>query len=297
MALNVLAASGRCGHKCIAVVGPKPGRRSTSTRQRRVGSRSQGFGQGVSANGSQPDDEDGLETKARSIIDNDPATRAKLDRIGAAQQRVSELQAAKAEIEAQIAAGSGGRTAADGSEAQNMAAANITLAADEFEAAQREYMSAEGNRRALQAAMQQEEDRIQSIVAALVGGAAGFGISLPLVVASQHPDAAKLFSLGAASLASALFAIVYRYAVRTDRDAANSHLQGGIIGAFGLTQGLAQASVLLGTSLDQGDGLSLPLFGQMAILAGTSMLQFAAVALALRVAISRGIFTRISQQE
>ncbi len=71
----------------------------------------------------------------------------------------------------------------------------------------------------------QEEDRIQSALAGAVGAAGGLLVQLPLLAGSQHPAAASLVGLAAVAASSALFGIVWRYAVRTEQDAADTHLK------------------------------------------------------------------------
>ena len=66
---------------------------------------------------------------------------------------------------------------------------------------------------------------MQSVLAGAVAAAGGTSVHLPLLLASQHPDAAKLVSLGTVALSSALFGIVWRYAVRSEQDTADSHLK------------------------------------------------------------------------
>ncbi len=107
-----------------------------------------------------------------------------------------------------------------------------------------------------------DEDRIESLKAALLAGAAAGMIAAGLLLAHRIPAVgfvAALASLRAglsgstfwvsaviAGLSGGLFGITYRYAVRQDE---NSQLKTGVVLAFSLVRGLALVNVAAAVSL------------------------------------------------
>ena len=102
-------------------------------------------------------------------------------------------------------------------------------------------------------------------MAALGGGIA----ILPLLIAGAPTVSPAVLELLTAGISAFLFGVTYRYAVRGD--VTDAQLRGGVVAAFGLVRGLAEASAA--------DDLGLA-----ALAMGESMLVFAFAAIAVEVA-------------
>jgi hypothetical protein len=142
-------------------------------------------------------------------------------------------------------------------------------------------------------------ERIASLKTAVVGGfAAGF-VGLIILVANRILTTGTDFNLlplflgmanltlvvnGAiAGLSGALFALTYRYAIRTDN---NPQLNTGVVFAFTLVRGLAQVDA--GSVIAQN---FVPFF----LACGESFLLFGSTALTLTFVIQQGWLTRFGQ--
>lgn len=79
---------------------------------------------------------------------------------------------------------------------------------------------------------------------------------------------------------------VCRYAVR--RDVANVQLKGGVVAAFGLVRGLAQAEEILRRSAAGSPTVPLEVMGGAAVAAGESMLVIGFAAAAMELAFRKG---------
>ncbi|MEB3226477.1 MAG: hypothetical protein VKJ86_11815 [Synechococcus sp.] len=136
-------------------------------------------------------------------------------------------------------------------------------------------------------------ERLASVKTAVVGGATagllGLGLLLvhrlvgsagiPLSFGSEIANLTLLINIGAAALAGALFALTYRYAVRTDE---NSQLKGGVVLAFTLVRGVAQ--------VDAGSAIAQSGWPFVAA-CGENLMVFGLTAVVLNLGIQRGWLT------
>ncbi|KAK9827664.1 hypothetical protein WJX81_005080 [Elliptochloris bilobata] len=240
------------------------------------------------------------------LLARDPESQKRLERINDAAALVASLQARQLEIDRQIAEAQlserdnwllekeqAQRAAERGAEADTLAAAAAVKAAEV------EVLLARAAADAASAELAQTEalaaERAQSGragTAAALGGAAG---SLPLVVAAGDDVVTAALALGTVAVSCALFGVVYRYAVRGE--ASDLQLKAGVVAAFGLVRGLAQAELLLAGAPG---GLSVDVAARGALAAGESMLAFGFAAVALEAALQRGLvlpFGATSQEE
>jgi len=234
-----------------------------------------------------------------------PEAQAEVKKLAAAEARVAAARAALDEFERLVAADSEVNQAqlaaergadADVARAQaefdDAAAALATASAarkaaqDAYDAAGNPFLSILGGNSAevpqekwAAAGINDNAERLESGKAAAIGAFTALVVSLPLLLASSAETSteSELVSAGAVSLSGVLAAVVYRYAVRRD---GNSHLKGGVLAAFGLTRGLAQADSFLARSEDIGVVELL----QAALLTGEAVITFAFVCAAVEAA-------------
>ena len=107
---------------------------------------------------------------------------------------------------------------------------------EDVERAKRELDTVNAQQQELASLLEESAERIESLKSAAAGAAAGGLFTLPLLV--SHLD---ILALGSATLSSALFALVYRYAITND--VSNTQLKSGVVLAFGLTRGLSDLSL------------------------------------------------------
>ncbi|WP_313898156.1 hypothetical protein [Nodosilinea sp. LEGE 07298] len=137
-----------------------------------------------------------------------------------------------------------------------------------------------------------DEDRIESLKAAVLAGTAAGMVAAGLLLAHRVPSlgwGAAIASIASglsgstfwvsaaiAGLSGGLFGITYRYAVRQDE---NSQLKTGVVLAFSLVRGLALVNVAAAVSLRG---------WPFAVAIAESLLIFAAAAAVLEVAQQQG---------
>lgn len=138
----------------------------------------------------------------------------------------------------------------------------------------------------------QNADRLESCKAAVIAGAAGTIGVAPLLLGSADTSVQAALSLGATLGACMLFGITYRYAVRA-ADAANVHLKGGVVAAFGLVQAAGAGNVL---QVVAGGVLTPEVIGPAALYALQSVLSFGFAATALEVAFNAGLLARFGEK-
>jgi hypothetical protein len=235
-----------------------------------------------------------------------PEAQAEVKKLAAAEARVAAARAALDEFERLVAADSEVNQAQLA--AERGADADVARAQAEFDAAAAALVTASAARKAAQDAydaagnpflsilggnsaevVPQEKwaapdiddtaERLESGKAAAIGAFTALVVSLPLLLASSAETSteSELVSAGAVTLSGVLAAVVYRYAIRRD---GNSHLKGGVLAAFGLTRGLAQADSFLARSEDIGVVELL----QAALLTGEAVITFAFVCAAVEAA-------------
>lgn len=83
---------------------------------------------------------------------------------------------------------------------------------------------------------------MESGKAAAIAGVGGTLGSLPYLLTMGSPPLAAAASIAAVAASCMLFGVTYRYALR--QDLRDGHLKGGVVAAFGLVRGLAQADAV-----------------------------------------------------
>lgn len=228
-------------------------------------------------------------------IKEDPKLAKQLEDLRAAANKVADLKAQRAALEGIMDDASANEANARLSEQKQAQLASerganqeILDAADDVEAAMKDLEEARKARdEALnQTAPQQpkweatdineDAEKVESGKAAVMAAIAGTIAFSPFIL-SADTWAELGTGVGGALLSCALFGVTYRYAVRSD--IANSQLKGGVVGAFGLVRGVAQAEIVLSTQ-----GLSMDSILTSALYAGESMIMFGFAAVALEKA-------------
>lgn len=228
----------------------------------------------------------------RAMLESDPAVRAQEERIASEARNAASLQVDKQMAEASDAIRS--ELSRRGSAASDELAKTQEAALAELEAKSQAVLRAEAKMREIAAereALEAEADgekrkkkkwgasvgddvdenaeRVESAKAAACSAIFGTALSAPLLLSQSPGGFVTLESLGGVFVSTALFGVVYRYAVRDDFG--NDQLKTGVLGAFGLTRGLGEADVYLHGS----DAGSVASWAEAALLAGESVLTFA----------------------
>ncbi|KAK9861963.1 hypothetical protein WJX84_009465 [Apatococcus fuscideae] len=243
-----------------------------------------------------------MQEAAEKVLQNDPAARERLQRLGSAAARVAALQAAKEEIDQAAAAAAGASPTAARQQEQQQAqrAAARGRRQDVHEAQQgladalREFKEAQLELQRQSSLVNQDLERIESGKAAAASGTVGLLASLPFIVAEGEPPAIALLSMATSLASGVLFGVVYRYALR--QDTSNFQLKAGVVAAFGLVRGLAQAEAVLQSQQSSGSDLfSITSLLQAAIPAGQSMLLFGFAGAILDYGLRRGLLQPFRQ--
>lgn len=212
-----------------------------------------------------------------------PAVQRTLAQVGELEQRRLEVEAAlrAAEEREEQGAAAAATEAKARAAARRQAGERIDEAVQEYEAASADLIAAAKERQAVLALLNDPsgDDRRESAKAGAAGALAGGLSHAPLAAATGHA-----LGLGAAVASCALFGVTYRYVVREDWD--NFQLKSGAVGAFGLVRAAALAEMVQAYDSAAGAPL-LGSVGEAALLAGQSMLMFAAAAVALEAAVAR----------
>jgi hypothetical protein len=228
----------------------------------------------------------------RAMLESDPAVRAQEERIASEARNAASLQVDKQMAEASDAIRS--ELSRKGSAASDELAKTQEAALAELEAKSQAVLRAEAKMREIAAereALEAEADgekrmkkkwgasvgddvdenaeRVESAKAAACSAIFGTALSAPLLLSQSPGGFVTAESLGGVFVSTALFGVVYRYAVRDDFG--NDQLKFGVLGAFGLTRGLGEADVYLHGS----DATSFSSWAEAALLAGESVLTFA----------------------
>ena len=233
----------------------------------------------------------------RAMLESDPAVRAQEERIASEARNAAALQVDKQMAEASDAIRS--ELSRRGSAASDELAKTQEAALAELEAKSQAVLRAEAKmreiaaeREALEAeaktsgggenvvkkkwgasvgatGVDENAERVESAKAAACSAIFATALSAPLLLSQSPGGFITLESLGGVFVSTALFGVVYRYAVRDDFG--NDQLKFGVLGAFGLTRGLGEADVYLHGS----DALSFASWAEAALLAGESVLTFA----------------------
>ena len=232
----------------------------------------------------------------RAMLESDPAVRAQEERIASEARNAASLQVDKQMAEASDAIRS--ELSRRGSAASDELAKTQEAALAELEAKSQAVLRAEAKMREIAAEREALEaeaktsgggenmskkkwgasvgddvdenaERVESAKAAACSAIFGTALSAPLLLSQSPGGFVTAESLGGVFVSTALFGVVYRYAVRDDFG--NDQLKFGVLGAFGLTRGLGEADVYLHGS----DALSFSSWAEAALLAGESVLTFA----------------------
>ena len=249
-----------------------------------------------------------------------PEAMAEVQKLAAAEARVAAARAAVEEFEQRLAADgdvpqglSAAQLAADDEVARAQADLEAAAAAYELANAQREAAQqafdaagsplslftsggeASGEPKWAVSGIDDTAERVESAKAAVLAGVTGFGAALPLSLAASSSVENALISTASVAVSTALMGVVWRYALR--RDMNNPHLKGGVIGAFGLTRGVAQADTFLAASAQSsGQGLSFVEFAQASLLIGEAMVTFALVGAVIDATMRRGLLSPFPKQ-
>ncbi|DBB15201.1 hypothetical protein WJX82_004677 [Trebouxia sp. C0006] len=232
-----------------------------------------------------------LHEVAEQCFQDSPETKARLQKVSRAAAQVAALQAAQAEVAMQM------RQAAQSSPQDNRqlerqqaqaasergSQADVVHAAEQLQAAANELMVAEEEQARWQSSIDQAAEKVESGKAAAIAGVAGGLASLPYILAAGHPPISAALSAAVCLVSCTLFGVTFRYAIRQDLQ--NLQLKGGVVAAFGLVRGSAQADML---QLSVGNPFTPQLLAQAALVAGESMLTFAFAAVALETAFQNG---------
>ncbi|KAL3158063.1 hypothetical protein ABBQ32_011672 [Trebouxia sp. C0010 RCD-2024] len=232
-----------------------------------------------------------LQEVAEQCFQDSPDTKARLRRVGSAAAQVAALQAAQADLAKQM------REAAQSSPQDNRrlerqqaqaasergSQADVVQAAEDLQAAANELVAAEAERSKWQSSIDEAAEKTESAKAAAIAGFAGGLASLPYIVAAGHPPLSCALSAAVCLVSCILFGVTFRYAVRQDLQ--NLQLKGGVVAAFGLVRGSAQADML---QLSAGSPFGRDTLAQAAVVAGESMLTFGFAAVALELAFRNG---------
>ncbi|KAL0018824.1 hypothetical protein WJX77_002879 [Trebouxia sp. C0004] len=232
-----------------------------------------------------------LHEVAEQCFQDSPETKARLQKVSSAAAQVAVLQAAQAEVAMQM------RQAAQSSPQDNRqlerqqaqaasergSQADVVHAAGQLQAAARELMVAEEEQARWQSSIDEAAEKVESGKAAAIAGVAGGLASLPYILAAGHPPISAALSAAVCLVSCTLFGVTFRYAIRQDLQ--NLQLKGGVVAAFGLVRGSAQADML---QLSVGNPLTPQFLAQAALVAGESMLTFAFAAVALDAALQNG---------
>ena len=231
----------------------------------------------------------------RAMLESDPAVRAQEERIASEARNAASLQVDKQMAEASDAIRS--ELSRRGSAASDELAKTQEAALAELEAKSQAVLRAEAKMREIAAEREALEaeakttggenmskkkwgasvgddvdenaERVESAKAAACSAIFGTALSAPLLLSQSPGGFVTAESLGGVFVSTALFGVVYRYAVRDDFG--NDELKFGVLGAFGLTRGLGEADVYLHGS----DATSFSSWAEAALLAGESVLTFA----------------------
>jgi hypothetical protein len=232
----------------------------------------------------------------RAMLESDPAVRAQEERIASEARNAASLQVDKQMAEASDAIRS--ELSRRGSAASDELAKTQEAALAELEAKSQAVLRAEAKMREIAAEREALEaeaktsgggenmskkkwgasvgddvdenaERVESAKAAACSAIFGTALSAPLLLSQSPGGFVTAESLGGVFVSTALFGVVYRYAVRDDFG--NDQLKFGVLGAFGLTRGLGEADVYLHGS----DATSFSSWAEAALLAGESVLTFA----------------------
>jgi len=142
-----------------------------------------------------------------------------------------------------------------------------------------------------------DEDRIESAKVAIISALAGVFLALPLALTQMDGFVNQVADCSTIAISSALFGIVYRYACR--ENAFDLQLKGGVVAAFGLVRGLAEAEVFVLNSLpSSSSSQAIPsvatTFAEAALIVGESVLIFFFSALCVEAATQRNFVKRKS---
>lgn len=191
-----------------------------------------------------------LREVAEQCFQDSPETKARLQRVGSAAAQVAALQAAQAEVALQMrqAAYSSPQDNRQLERQQAQAAsergsqADVVHAAEQLQAAASELMDAEAEKAKWQSSIDEAAEKVESAKAAAIAGVGGGIASLPYILAAGHPPLSTALSAVACLASCTLFGVTFRYAIRQDLQ--NLQLKGGVVAAFGLVRGSAQADML-----------------------------------------------------
>ncbi|KAK9839070.1 hypothetical protein WJX74_008742 [Apatococcus lobatus] len=241
---------------------------------------------------------------AERVLQNDPASKDRLQRLGSAAARVAALQAAKEEIDRAAAAAANASPAAARQQEQQQAGQaaargrrkDVADAQEGLATALQDFKEAQLELQRQSSQVNQDLERIESGKAAAASGTVALLASLPFIITESKPPPIALLSMATCLASGVLFGVVYRYALR--RDTNNFQLKAGVVAAFGLVRGLAQAEAVLQSQSSSGSNpFSISSLLQAAVPAGQSMLLFGFAGAIMDYGLRRGLLQPFGQSQ
>jgi hypothetical protein len=223
------------------------------------------------------------------IINSNPET---IQRITDAASRVAELQVEQQRLQKELELIDPESDQAMREKRAEAEAAEL-IADAEVQAAQLMVKAAELARAEVNAERKEQIDainKIESVKAGVFSAVGGSLATLPFFFSSADEGVQGkldlLANFAVVAVCSFLFGVVYRYAVRGDKN--NSQLKGGVIGAFGLTRGLSLAQVIASSGTQGYTNLpDTDVLVNAAVSMGQSMILFGFCSVALEYAASK----------
>ena len=244
-----------------------------------------------SANDGTESDSDSVvpEDLIAGIINSNPET---IQRITDAASRVAELQVEQQRLQKELELIDPESDQAMREKRAEAEAAEL-IADAEVQAAQLMVKAAELARAEVNAERKEQIDainKIESVKAGVFSAVGGSLATLPFFFSSADEGIQGkldlLANFAVVAVCSFLFGVVYRYAVRGDKN--NSQLKGGVIGAFGLTRGLSLAQVIASSGTQGYTNLpDTDVLVNAAVSMGQSMILFGFCSVALEYAASK----------
>jgi len=235
------------------------------------------------------------EEMVQQLLNTDPETLAQMSRVKDAARRVAELQMEQARLARALAEAEENDEAsaalrerrAEESSSALLADAEVKAAALRLQAAELEAKISASMRDSVALQADNESERIETGKAGAAAAVGGSALALSSLLVANTTPLSGLLALGGATASAFLFGLVYRYAVRTDLN--NTQLKGGVVAAFGLVRGLAEATAAVNASTSSGltDLPTVDVLGTAVALMGQSMLLFAFASVSLEFALRR----------
>ncbi len=219
------------------------------------------------------------------MINSNPES---IQRITDAANRVAELQLEQQRLQEKL------KSLEDGSSEKMARAEAAEMMADaEVQAAELMLKAAELASAEVDIERMKQVDeinKIESIKSGVFSAVGGSLATIPFFFTVSEPGSGgtleSLSNFATVAVCSFLFGVVYRYAVRSDKE--NSQLKGGVVGAFGLVRGLSLAQGIVEAGSAGYTAMpSMEVLGHAAVSMGQSMILFGFCSVALEFASSK----------